>query len=86
MTQSRHRENVALTAIDRYTKVLLTVIAINMTVMVGWSAAKVLVPEVVAGPVETVRVLGGNITVDRVPSERLTVEVVGTVATCSVFG
>ena len=32
--------------IDRYTKVLLTVIAVNMTIMVGWGAAKVLVPEV----------------------------------------
>ncbi len=34
--------------IDRYTKVLLTVIAVNLTVMTGWGAAKVLVPEVVA--------------------------------------
>jgi len=32
--------------IDRYTKVLLTVIAVNLTVMVGWGAVKVLVPEV----------------------------------------
>ena len=32
--------------IDRYTKVLLTVIAVNLTVMVGWGAVKMLVPEV----------------------------------------
>ena len=33
---------------DRYTKVLLTVIAVNLTIMVGWGALKVLVPEVIA--------------------------------------
>ena len=48
--------------IDRYTKVLLTVIAVNMTIMVGWGAAKVLVPEVMAGvyddPPQEVRIVG----------------------------
>ena len=34
--------------IDRYTKVLLTVIAVNLTVMTGWGALEVLVPEVKA--------------------------------------
>lgn len=32
--------------IDRYTKVLLTVIAVNLTVMTGWGAVEVLVPEI----------------------------------------
>ena len=39
--------------IDRYTKVLLTVIAVNMTIMVGWGAAKVFVPEVRAYTADT---------------------------------
>ena len=44
--------------IDRYTKVLLTVIAVNMTIMVGWGAVKVLVPEVSAyGDIQNVRVV-----------------------------
>jgi len=32
--------------IDRYTKVLLTVIALNLTVMTGWGALEVFVPEI----------------------------------------
>ncbi|MDB3945565.1 hypothetical protein N9444_06625 [Gammaproteobacteria bacterium] len=44
--------------IDRYTKVLLTVIAVNLIVMVGWGAVKVLVPDVRAYD-NTVRVEGG---------------------------
>lgn len=34
--------------IDRYTQILLTVIAVNLTLIVGWGAVKVLVPEVAA--------------------------------------
>jgi hypothetical protein len=53
--------------IDRYTKVLLTVIAVNLTVMVGWGAVKVLVPEVRAYD-NTVYVEGGQL--DRVEQVR----------------
>ena len=34
--------------VDRYTQVLLTVIAVNLALIVGWGAVKVLVPEVAA--------------------------------------
>ena len=45
--------------IDRYTKLLLTVIAINLTVIVGHGALKVAVPEVIAQNVVPVQVVGG---------------------------
>ena len=50
--------------VDRYTKVLLTVIAVNMTIMVGWGAAKVLVPDVVAGSVQDVRIVDRDLHMD----------------------
>ena len=50
--------------IDRYTKVLLTVIAVNMTIMVGWGAVKVLVPEVLAQA--SVWIDGGRVDVRRI--------------------
>lgn len=43
--------------IDRYTKILLTVIAVNLTIMVGWEGAKVLVPDVSAGSVQDVNIV-----------------------------
>lgn len=46
--------------IDRYTKVLLTVIAVNMTIMVGWGAAKVFVPEVSAAAVQSVKIINDS--------------------------
>jgi len=44
--------------IDRYTKVLLTVIAVNLTIMVGWGAVKVFVPDVVASSTQDVYIVG----------------------------
>ena len=47
--------------IDRYTKALLTVIAVNITIMVRWGVAKVFVPEVRAyGENDHVIVVNGN--------------------------
>jgi len=44
--------------IDRYTKVLLTVIAVNLTILGGWAVSKAVVPEVhaagMSGPVAVV--------------------------------
>ena len=60
--------------IDRYTKVLLTVIAANLTLIVGWGAAKVLVPENV--PIETVSIAGAT--------TPLKVEVTGTATPLNV--
>lgn len=49
--------------IDRYTKILLTVIAVNMTIMTGWGAVKVLVPEVRAYD-QSVWISGGRVEVE----------------------
>lgn len=60
--------------IDRYTKVLLTIIAINMSIMVGWGAVKVFVPEVVAQQTVPVYVKGGetlDVNIDRVGGKYL---------------
>jgi hypothetical protein len=73
--------------IDRYTKVLLTVIAVNLTVMVGWGAVKVLVPEVRAydnkvyvegGYLDRVYVEGGYL--DSVKTVRKVQSITGTVS------
>jgi len=50
--------------IDRSTKVLLTVIAVNLTVMVGWGAVKVLVSEVRASYDQRVWIDGGTVEVE----------------------
>ena len=50
--------------IDRYTKVLLTVIAVNLTVMTGWGALEVFVPEVTAGGSQDVFIVGQGIGVE----------------------
>ena len=47
--------------IDRYTKILLKVIAINLTIIFGHGALKVAVPEVVAQQTVPVRVVGGTL-------------------------
>ena len=46
--------------IDRYTKFLLTVIAINLTIIVGHGALKVAVPGAIAQNVVPVRVVQGQ--------------------------
>ena len=46
--------------LDIYTKVLLTVIAINLTVLTGWQTIKLFVPDVVAQQVVPVRIISGQ--------------------------
>ncbi|MBZ0073155.1 MAG: hypothetical protein K8I04_15670 [Gammaproteobacteria bacterium] len=47
--------------IDRYTKIILTVIAINLTVIVAGDAAKLFIPEVWAQQTIPVFVEGGRL-------------------------
>ena len=46
---------------DRYTKIILTIIAVNLTLMVGDSFLKKAIPEVWAQNIVNVRVVGGKL-------------------------
>lgn len=49
--------------IDRYTKVILTIIAVNLTLIVADSLLRKAIPEVWAQSTMPVRVLGGQLSV-----------------------
>ena len=79
--------------IDRYTKVLLTVIAVNLTVMTGWGALEVLVPEVKAYTTQDVWIKGASNILDvnlkkyadwPADIRGLPVDVRGSVSTCNI--